>query len=90
MGTEANPNPLIKINEFFGSMGGMFFGLGIFTLFLVMIGFMASPKNVPIFTIIVMIFAGILNGMGLFEFPYWMWGVMIFMSIVLIFQRRSR
>ena len=81
-------NPLIKMDKFFEKMGGLFFGLGIFTIFFLFIGFMASPKTVHIYTIIIMIFAGILNGMGVFAFPVWMWGVMIFMAIVLVFQRR--
>lgn len=82
-------NPLVKVDTFFKSFGGGWFGLSIFTIFLVFIGFMASPKTVHIYTIIIMIFAAILNAIHVFEFPAWMWGLMIFMSIVLVLQRKK-
>ena len=81
--------PLNELDKWIINHGGIYFGMGIFTFGFIIIGVMASPKTVPIFTIILVILAGLLHATGIFILPAWFWGIAIIMTITLVLKRKK-
>ena len=81
--------PLNELDKWIIDHGGIYFGMGIFTFGFIIIGVMASPKTVPIFTIILVILAGLLHATGIFILPAWFWGIAIIMTITLVLKRKK-
>ena len=81
--------PLNELDKWIINHGGIYFGMGIFTFAFIIIGVMASPKTVPIFTIILVILAGLLHATGIFILPAWFWGIAIIMTITLVLKRKK-
>ena len=81
--------PLNELDKWIMNHGGIYFGIGIFTFGFIIIGVMASPKTVPIFTIILMILSGLLHVTGIFILPAWFWGIIIILAITLVLKRKK-
>ena len=81
--------PLNELDNWIMNHGGIYFGIGIFTFGFIIIGVMASPKTVPIFTIILMILSGLLHVTGIFILPAWFWGIIIILAITLVLKRKK-
>ena len=70
--------------------GGLYFGLGVFPMVIMLIGFMATKGTVRIFTLISLSAMGILHASGYFVYPTWYWTLAILFGIVLILGRQAR
>lgn len=83
--------PLNQIDNFLKSkLGGAFFGLGLFSIFLILIMSMATPKTVPLFTIILLVFMGLFQAIGFVKYPSWLWAIFLIVGIIIIFSSRKR
>lgn len=81
--------PLNDLNDWLVSNGGIYFGMGLFGLAFILIAVMATPKTIPLFTVILLIFAGILQATSILILPIWFWGMAIVLAIPLVFKRKN-
>lgn len=88
-GTIEGETPLNDLNDWIQEQGGIYFGMGIFGIAFILIAVMATPKTVPLFTILLLIFAGILQATDILTLPIWFWGMAIILSIPLVFKRKN-
>lgn len=70
--------------------GGLYFGMGVFPMVIMIIGFMATKATVRIFTLISLMSMGILHASGYFVYPTWYWTLAVLFGIVLVLGRQAR
>ena len=70
--------------------GGLYFGMGVFPMLIMLIGFMATKATVRIFTLISLMAMGIIHASGYFEYPAWYWTLAILFGLVLVLGRQAR
>lgn len=86
----AHADKLKDFETWISDNGGLYFGLGVFPMVIMLIGFMATKGTVRIFTLISLSAMGIIHASGYFAYPTWYWTLAILFGIVLILGRQAR
>ena len=81
-------DPLKNFENFVESVGGFYFGLGLFPMVTMILGFMAGKKTVRIFTLITLFMMGILHASGYFVYPDWYWALALLLGLGLVMGRQ--
>lgn len=83
-------NPLYLVIDWIDAKGGLYFGLSVIPLAVMLIGLLATPKTTHIFTLAMLFVMGILHGSGLYVYPDWYWAMSILLGFVLVLGRREK
>lgn len=82
-------DPLKDFEQFVDDQGGLYFGLGLFPMLTMIIGFLAGKNTVRIFTLIVLFLMGIFHASGLFVYPDWYWAMSLLLGTVMVLGRQK-
>lgn len=82
-------DPIGKAIAWIDSMGGMYFGLSVIPLLVMLIGMLATPKTTGIFAIITLICMGIIQATGYHVYPQWYWLLAFLLGLVVVLSRAN-
>lgn len=85
-----NSDPLKTFEGWIDDMGGLYFGISLFPMVVMIIGFMATKSTVHIFTLISLMAMGIIHASGFYIYPDWYWAFSLLFGVVLVLGRRAK